>query len=392
MTETLLSPEEAMTLAIEVAKKGIGRVSPNPLVGCVVVDKNHHFLASGFHECFGGAHAEINALRKIKKEKLSGSYFYVTLEPCAHEGKTPSCAKVLSELPIKKVIYGLIDPNPLVQGKGISILENLGIETEEWAEDCLSTGDDNRDGNSLKIKKNLRELVENFIYNIEKEKTFVALKVATSLDGQIALTSGGNRWITGEKSRLFSHELRAQYDAVLVGRGTVEIDNPSLNIRHTDFPGLENKVVILDPSGELLSKIESLNIAKVRPAENIYICIEEKRILPSQNLEAAVGVNILRIKTLDGGEFDLQHLLFLLRKKGIYSVFVEGGAETLSIFLQQKKCQRLHLFVAPIVLGAGGGVSWTNKLSFSQMKERIFFTKTFAMNMGEDLYTTFLMA
>ncbi len=229
-----------MQLAISVAGGGAAYVSPNPLVGCVIVDRNHQLLATGFHAKCGADHAEIDAVKKLHKDELKNSTMYVTLEPCAHEGKTPSCAKHIAGLAVKKIVYGLIDPNPLISGQGAQILIDAGKTA------VLYEGP---------LKEDLEDLCEIFLKNYRDRKVFVAAKVATSLDGQIALKSGESKWITGPSSREFVHELRSRYDAIIVGRNTVEVDDPALNIRHETIKKII-KVVVLDPSGSLLKKLK----------------------------------------------------------------------------------------------------------------------------------------
>ena len=197
----VITADQAMQLAMDVAVKGAPYVSPNPVVGCVVVNANHQFLAYGYHPKYGQEHAEINALNKLSDSEIKDSTFYVTLEPCAHQGKTASCAKKLATLPIKKVVYGLMDLNPLVSGQGVKILQQAGIITEEY---------------SGHLKNDLQSLCEIFLKNFSEKKLFIAAKVATSLDGQIALKSGESKWITSANSRNYVHELRSYYDAILV--------------------------------------------------------------------------------------------------------------------------------------------------------------------------------
>src|SRR5690606_26256776 len=186
---------------------------------CVVLNSKNELLATGRHERFGGDHAEINALKKIKNsDDLKGSKWFVTLEPCAHEGKTPSCAKKLATLPIGEVTYGLKDPNPSVAGQGAKILVDAGIRAHVFNE----------------LQDELEELCESFLWNMREQKTFVAIKTATSMDGQIAHRSGESKWITGESARQHSHFLRACFDAIGIGKETVLKDRPALDVRHPD--------------------------------------------------------------------------------------------------------------------------------------------------------------
>lgn len=385
---TSLSPAQAMELALKEARRGTGQVSPNPLVGCVVVDKDHCFLASGYHAYCGGDHAEVDALKKVKESLLKECTFYVTLEPCAHEGRTPSCARTLSKYPIKKLIYGLQDPSPLVCGQGVEILKSNGVEAFSWKD---LPGEVKKSKEFDSIEKELQDLGEIFFCNVEKKQAFMALKIATSLDGQMALKDGQSRWITGEESRQYSHSLRARYDGVLVGRATLEVDDPQLNIRHPDFAQIENKVIVLDPQGKILSRLEEFSICSVRPLSSVYVVVEKGWSGHTEIYKTAGSASVIPISKLDSGELDLQELSTTLLDCGITSVFVEGGAVTLSSFLTQKMGHRLHLFMAPILLGAGGGISWTKNFSVDTMAERLSLTKTEQISLGKDLYTSFLI-
>lgn len=384
-----------MELAIEQAQKGAGKVSPNPLVGCVIVDKNHRLLSMGFHGFYGGKHAEIAALDNLIKGKaeneklLKDTHFYVTLEPCAHKGKTSSCAKTLAQWPLKKLTYGLEDPNPLVKGKGAKILKDAGIEVEHWQEVEQWQEKEPPQDEGLSIKNKLKDLIETFAFHITEKKLFVALKVATSLDGQMALSNGESRWITNEKSRNFSHELRARYDAVLVGRQTVELDNPKLNVRCPQLTDVVNKVVVLDPKGQLADKIQNLNISQVRPLKNIYLCVAEENFAEQPSGEQPSGFCKLKIKTNSQGQFDLNHLSHSLMEQNIHSVFVEGGSSVLSSFLREDFYNRLHLFMAPTILGAGGGLSWTQGVSLKSLKEKHHFQPSQWTFLDGDFYGSF---
>lgn len=361
----LISPEQAMQMAIQEAYQGAPFVSPNPLVGCVIVDSQHRFLAVGYHERHGFAHAEINALQKLAVNELKDTQFYVTLEPCAHEGKTPSCAKTLAQYPIKKVVYGLIDPNPLVCGQGANILREAGIEVDEY---------------KGPLKTQLTELVEVFLKNFKLKQTFIAAKVAASLDGQIALKSGESRWITSEHSRHFVHALRSWYDAVVVGRKTIELDNPSLNIRH-DVIQKENKVIIIDPSAQILEKIKNGTQYKFRQshkAENIFFAVSKKLSLDKSLLQ---GFQILEFSNL----VELHQLFWQANLK---SVFIEGGALTYSSFLQMRLVDRLHLFLAPQIIGAKNGLSWSSAFYIENLQERLVLKNTQTKKIGADLYMT----
>ena len=384
-----LTPEEAMQFALDVGWGGAGFVSPNPLVGCVIVDHEHRFLSGGFHAYYGGPHAEAQALQKLGekysaeqlKEKLKGATVYVTLEPCAHEGKTPSCAKALAKFSLKKVFYGVMDPNPLVAGQGAQILQAVGIETSLWPSPWT---------------EKLESLCEHFLQNFRHQTPFVSLKVASSLDGILALKSGESRWITSEPSRGLTHFLRGYHEALLVGVNTIKMDDPSLDVRHPRFDGSLNpwhkaldyrkaqKLVIIDPEAWTL-KQPNLQIMKKHLPENIFIVVnaEAKKRVPNSVLQVLEG------KPLEGSNsFDLKQILVDLKFLGISSVMVEGGAQTLSSFIMQMTAQRLYLFQAPVVLGSAYGVGWTNQVNILKMEDRIKLRAVQRLQLGVDQLLT----
>lgn len=366
-----LSPQQAMKTAIQEATKGAVRVSPNPLVGAVVLDVEGNFLASGYHEFYGGPHAEVNALKNIPVEQLRGATVFVTLEPCAHEGKTPSCAKMMAGLPLKKVVFGLVDPNPLVAGQGAAILQAAGIETEVFSD------------THPEFRSELEEVCEAFLWNFRQKKVFVSLKIAQSLDGQVGLKTGESKWITNEKSREYAHYLRACHDATLVGRGTVHTDNPSLNIRHPQIQK-ENRVVVIDPRGTLLQEASQLQITRLHKPENVFWCVSASKY----SAEDLPFAKILKIREDGEGSLDLEDLLQNLWNQGLRSVMIEGGPHTAVKFLKSGLVNRLYLFTAPVVVGSEGGRSWTEGLSISEMRERLVLTNPKITPFGVDILTT----
>lgn len=374
-----LTPEQAMQLALHEATLGFTRVSPNPPVGAVVLDSQGRFLAAGHHEFYGGPHAEVNALKNLSEEELKGAHVFVTLEPCAHQGKTPSCARMMAKLPIAKVTYGLVDPNPLVAGQGAAILKEAGIQAE-----LFSSADPRLDA---EIKLQLEEVCEAFLWNFRYKKVFVAIKMASSLDGQVALKSGESQWITGPESREHVHYLRACYDAVLVGKKTIEFDNPSLNIRHPHITK-KNKVVVIDAEGDLLPKLKTLKLMEMHEAQDVIWCVSAdlREAIEQQKLSHAV--HICYVKTEVGGNLDLDHLLAELWQKGLRSVLVEGGALTASSFVDCRLVNRLYLFQAPILMGSGGSRSWTETLRIKSMEDKIRVKNPRFKLFGNDIMTT----
>ena len=354
-----LSVDQAMQLAISEARKGAPFVSPNPLVGCVILDQNQCLLATGYHKKYGTDHAEVDAFKKLTTDQLQKAIFVVTLEPCAHEGKTPSCAKALAKMPIQKVIYGLQDPNPLVSGQGALILKEAGKAVE------LYQG---------AFSEQLEVLAEIFLKNFRLKKTFVAAKVASSLDGQIALQTGQSQWITTEQSREYVHELRSYYDAILVGRRTIELDNPSLNIRNPQFYK-ENKVVVIDPQGKIIQKIaagQNFKFLTVHKDENIIFAVNKKLQSSFTQVEFS----------------SLEDLLNKLYNLKIMSLFIEGGAETYSQFLAADLIDRLYLFMNASIIGSSNGLSWTKNFGSTDLKAKKRLQNLEFKNFGADLFIT----
>lgn len=347
-----LSGSEAMKLAIQEALKGAGSVSPNPLVGCVVLDSANRFLSKGYHARWGKDHAEVDAIKKLSPMELKGAQVFVTLEPCAHQGKTPSCAKMLAALPIQKVIYGLGDPNPLVSGAGKKILLNARIQTLEFKETNAQDKEE--------IIQSLEELAEHFFCNMRLKRPFVSIKVAASLDAVMALNTGESKWITGDQARSFAHYLRAYHDAVVVGADTLTIDDPQLNIRLKNFSHLPKKVVILDKHGRSADFLAQSQLLKVHAAENIHILSFKDR--PQSLPGGLLWHNQTEAKPAEG--------LQILWDQGIRSLLVEGGAKAISSFINNNLADRLYYFQAPVILGGKTGRIWTEQVSIGSMSDR----------------------
>lgn len=352
-----------MALAIEQGRRGAGFVSPNPLVGCVILDREGRILSRGHHAKLGGPHAEAHALNEIEDpNRLDGAHVFVTLEPCAHEGRTPSCAKALAKLPIASVTYGLKDPNPLVSGQGAEILRAAGKRVEVFPG----------------LQNELRELAEIFLTNMTAKRPFVAVKVASSLDGRIALRDGTSQWITGEDARARVQYLRGCYDAVLTGVGTFLRDNPRLNSRHPAFASKRQQIVLLDPTGRSFSTLKKSALLEVRAPEDIVI------VTGPLGQSPPIGRHI-EIPDADGA-FDMPALLEALRGEGLHSLFVEAGAYTVASFLRARFADRLYLFMASKIMGEG--LSWTSGLTLASLDHAIPLGYTRVENFGADFLLT----
>lgn len=339
-----------MEWAIRLARQGLGRVSPNPPVGCVILNSSRELIGFGFHKIYGGPHAEIEALRSVEdKSELNGAAVFVTLEPCAHYGKTPPCALELTRYPIARVVVGARDPNP-VAANGAKVLSDAGIEVEVYAP----------------LETACEEVAEVFFVNQRLKRTFVHAKVATSLDGQMALATGESQWITNEKSRHFTQQLRGETDAVLIGYNTFAKDDPRLNSRHPNFSDKINKVVILDPDGRCLKTIQNSGVSRVRDLRSVIVVVSDATDVKS----APKDLELIKIP-LRQGQFALDQLHKELFSRGVFSVLVEGGAATLSEFLKQKLIDRITIMMAPTIIGAREGLSWTKDFGVSNLEKQV---------------------
>ncbi len=366
-----LTVDQAMAFAIELAEKGLGYVEPNPAVGCVILDSDDKLIGFGFHEKFGGPHAEINALKSVvEKETIKGAKVIVTLEPCGHTGKTPPCKNALIDAGVGTVIYGVSDPNPLFDNSGFDEMRGNSIVIEKY-------------NPPIDVEGKLSSLVEKFVYSMENKKSFVSIKMGSSLDGQIALQNKESKWITGDKSRQHSHYLRATHEATLIGVGTLLDDNPSLNIRLDQFTNKKNKVIILDPNFRSKSFIKTSKLLKSIGSENIYIASVSGDEVKSSTF------NHIEIEFTESGKINLIALVDTLKKMNINSILVEGGAETISEFLNQKVFNKIYTFLSPSIIGSGFGVSWTKGLVCEKLENKILLSAPEIQRFGDDILLSY---
>ncbi|WGS65081.1 bifunctional diaminohydroxyphosphoribosylaminopyrimidine deaminase/5-amino-6-(5-phosphoribosylamino)uracil reductase RibD [Marinitoga aeolica] len=344
-----MNHEYYMKIAINEAKKGIGKVNPNPLVGAVIV-KNGKIISKGYHEYYGGRHAEIVAIENAKNKgiDIKNSTMYVTLEPCSHYGKTPPCAHRLVKEGFKEVYIGMLDPNPLVNGKGKKILEDASIKVEYGI-----------------LEDKIKELNEIFITYISKKRPFIALKFAMTLDGYIATKDYDSKWISNEKSRKLVHKFRNYYSSILIGANTLIIDNPKLTCRIKN--GRNPIRIILDKNG--LFENKNLNIFN---EEGKNIIFTEKNII-----DIPKNTEIIR-------ETDIFEIINILYNKGIDSILVEGGASILSLFLESKIVDKMHVFYAPKILG--NGISPFNNITIDSIRNSINFKPIKNMKIDDNIY------
>ncbi|MCQ2788922.1 MAG: bifunctional diaminohydroxyphosphoribosylaminopyrimidine deaminase/5-amino-6-(5-phosphoribosylamino)uracil reductase RibD [bacterium] len=322
-----------MKMCLKLAKKADGKTSPNPLVGCVVLDKTGKIIAKGYHKKCGEYHAERNALLSIDKQKAKGGTLIVNLEPCSHYGKTPPCADLIVEYKLAKVVYGLKDPNPKVAGKGLKILKDAGIEVigPVLENEC----------------KNLNEV---FLKNIEQNKCFVALKTATTLDGKIATENGDSKWITSDAAREEVQKIRNRYDAILTSSSTVIKDNPSMTCRMKNGKNPVRVVIDTNLKTDINSKIYTNDRTK------IYLAISDK-VKDSDLKGIPTHIEIIKCPIYNNSGIDLEYLLSALYKKGINSVLVEAGGKLNGSFLKLGLVDKIYQFIAPKVLGDKTGIN-----------------------------------
>lgn len=318
--------EKYMRLAMQLAGNAIGRTSPNPLVGAVIV-KDNRVVGCGWHRKAGTPHAEVHALNQAG-ELAQGADVYVTLEPCAHYGKTPPCAKALVEAKVKNVYGGLLDVNPKVAGKGFKILEDAGIHVEYGF-----------------LQDELRKQNEVFFKWIEHKKPFVVLKAAMTLDGKIATATGQSKWITNETSRAYGYKLRDIYDGIMVGINTVIEDNPMLTAR---VDGGKNPIrIVVDSS----LKIDiNANVVQDKSAKTIIATTDKADKDKFLKLQAQ-DVDVIVVDKDANDKVDIEKLLDILGQKNICSILVEGGATLSGSFVAKKLVDKVYFFIAPKIIG-----------------------------------------
>lgn len=318
--------EKYMRLAMQLAGNAIGRTSPNPLVGAVIV-KDNRVVGCGWHRKAGTPHAEVHALNQAG-ELAQGADVYVTLEPCAHYGKTPPCAKALVEAKVKNVYGGLLDVNPKVAGKGFKILENAGIHVEYGF-----------------LQDELRKQNEVFFKWIEHKKPFIVLKAAMTLDGKIATATGQSKWITNETSRAYGYKLRDIYDGIMVGINTVIEDNPMLTAR---VDGGKNPIrIVVDSS----LKIDiNANVVQDKSAKTIIATTDKANKDKILKLQAQ-DVDVIVVDKDENDKVDIEKLLDILGQQNICSILVEGGATLSGSFVAKKLVDKVYFFIAPKIIG-----------------------------------------
>jgi diaminohydroxyphosphoribosylaminopyrimidine deaminase / 5-amino-6-(5-phosphoribosylamino)uracil reductase len=348
-----------MKMAIHLAGKGIGKTSPNPMVGAVIV-KDGKVIGRGYHKKCGDYHAEINAINNVKGS-IRGSTFYITLEPCSHYGRTPPCVDTLIKKELERVVVGTPDPNPEVNGKGIKILRSKGIKVDVGI-----------------LDSECRQLNEHYFKFIKSGIPYVTVKYAQTLDGRIATKSGDSQWISSETSRKYVHSLRAINDSIMVGAGTVTADNPQLTVRHVK--GKNPLRIIVD------SKLRIPIKSSVLTDGNSHQTIIATTSNASSGKVTAIkklGAEVLVVKKGRDGRVSLSSLLKELGKREIMSVLVEGGSGIVTSLLKANLVDKMIIPIAPKIIGKG--LEAIGDLNINKINKAIKFSSFKTMKKGNDI-------
>jgi len=352
--------DEYMKRALGLARRGLGKTSPNPLVGAVIV-RGEKVIGEGYHHRYGGDHAEVNALRSTQ-EQAKDATIYITMEPCCHyERKVPPCLGMLVRSGIKKVVLGTLDPHPEVNGRGAQILDRSGIETRTGVleEDC-------------------RRLNQTYFKYIRRGIPFVTLKFAQTLDGRIATATGSSQWISSSASLKLAHRLRSIHDAILVGIGTLLKDNPQLTVRLTR--GRSPVRVVAD--SKLRTPLNSKVLQEQHVAPTIIATTpgaDEKKKVSLKNR----GIEVMEVAADGQGRIDLGDLLSKIGTRGISSVLIEGGSQIITSVLSKGLADKIVVTVAPKILGKG--IEAVGNLGISEIARSVKLSHVKLYRKGPDL-------
>lgn len=344
----IMDDQHYMRIALELAARGTGWTSPNPMVGAVVV-KDNDIVGQGWHEKAGGPHAEVHAIDDAG-EQAAGATIYVTLEPCHHQGRTPPCTEKILSAGIRRVVMAMRDPNPNVRGGGAEYLTQKGLRVTSGV-----------------CEAEARRLNENFIKYVTTQQPFVTLKCAATLDGRIATRTGDSKWVTGEASRKFVHELRHQSDAILVGVNTVKTDDPLLTTRRGDQTSKNPIRIVLDAH---LSIPENSKILRIPSDSDTLIITGNSNPSPRRDAILKTGAKIIDADVKDG-RINLSALMPRLGAMGITSLLLEGGATVAGAALRAKIVDKIYFFYAPKILGGDDGVPMCSGPGPKLMKESL---------------------
>ncbi|MDT4969777.1 MAG: diaminohydroxyphosphoribosylaminopyrimidine deaminase [Acidobacteriota bacterium] len=353
-----------MRRALELAARGVGQVSPSPLVGCVIASPQGEVIGEGFYVFEQISHAETLALDQAAAA-AHGATAYVTLEPHAHFGRTPPCTAALIQAGIARVVAPIQDPNPLVSGRGFAHLRSAGVDV---CQGLLAT--------------EASRLNEAYIYSMRHSRPFVHLKLACSLDGKIATRTGDSRWITGEESRARVHELRHQYDAILVGAGTAAADDPLLTDRSGKARRRPLLRVVLDDDLRL-----STSSRLVTSANEIFVMVFTSNDA-DQSAVAELHASGVQVVRHAGGARDLKRVLEDLGSRSVQSVLVEGGSGTAGAFLDAGLVNKISVFIAPIIIGGSDAPTAVGGAGAEKLSNALHLQSVEIIQRGSDVEIT----
>jgi diaminohydroxyphosphoribosylaminopyrimidine deaminase/5-amino-6-(5-phosphoribosylamino)uracil reductase len=364
-----MTQEQYLLIALSLAQNANrADIKGNPFVGAIIVDENDSIIGSGYHQKWGEKHAEVFAIEEalLKTADLSNCTLYVTLEPCSHQGKTPPCTNLIIQTGIKKVVVGSVDPNPAVSG--IQLLQEKGIEV------------------IVQETHEAKQLNKVFFTNQQKNRPFVRLKMAATLDGKIADYAGTSKWITNVSSRAFLHEsIRANVDAIVSTAKTVLADQATLNIRIEGSPNKELNAVIIDRTGSMLQEVHAAHpIFYNRSETNVYIItapgtIDANNPLPTNTI-------IIEIPFNNNNEIDLGALSKALLEKGLYSVLIEAGATFNSFLLANKWVDEIDYFIGSKILLDNNAKAGFNLSSNTPLQNSTPLTLLASKTLENDIY------
>jgi len=349
-----MEPEAAMRDALALAEQGRGAVEPNPLVGAIIV-RDGVVVGRGWHQFFGGPHAEVNALAEAG-EKARGATLFVTLEPCCHHGKTPPCSDAIIRAGIARVIAAMADPFPQVAGQGIAQLRDVGIPVEIGL-----------------LEAEARWLNRPYLTLLEKARPYVHLKWAMTLDGKLATRTGHSQWISGEESRRVVHALRGRMDAIIVGAGTVRADDPLLTAR----PAGARKAtrIVLSRRAELPAGCQ---LHRTANTATVLLATVENKTIP--------GVEVLPLPTDASGRPSIPALLVELGRRRMTNVLVEGGEGIFGSFRDAGLIDEVHVFVAPKLVGGQTALSPIGGLGSDRIEDGLSMKRFDVTKAGDDTY------
>lgn len=358
-----------MARCLELAQRGAGAVSPNPMVGAVIVDPAGTVLGEGWHQQYGGPHAEVHAIHNAETqhepEALHDATLYVNLEPCVHHGKTPPCTHLILEKNIPRVVVGMVDPFASVSGRGVQRLREGGVDVTVGV-----------------LEEACKRLNEAFVHHVETGRPLVTLKMAQTLDGRIATPTGDSQWISGPAARTLVHRWRSELDGVLVGSGTARADDPRLTVRHVDGP--QPLRLVLDRTGSLPA---DLHLFTDEVVDRTIAVVGEGHGLPAYaDALRAAGGRLVRVPETEDDHLNLMALLTRLGGRGedpVQSLLVEAGPGLATALFRHDLVDRFFCFLAPKLIG--DGMPSLRSLGIEQMDDALTFAESAWEPIGDDL-------